>query len=67
LAISVRRKNEGILVQILAIGLSRQNNWGQGTKACIANGSTTGVTSLVTISAPVLEEVPELLSAGCST
>jgi hypothetical protein len=38
MAISMRRKRNGNLVQTLAIGVSRQKNWGQGTKACIVNG-----------------------------
>jgi hypothetical protein len=54
------------LVQTLAVCSSTQKNWGQGTKACLAQGSNHDVTWLVTISVPVLGEVPELLSGGCS-
>jgi hypothetical protein len=66
MAISIRRKNKGNLVQTLAVCSSTQKNWGQGTKACLAQGSNHDVTWLVTISVPVLGEVPELLSGGCS-
>jgi hypothetical protein len=42
MAISIR-KYQGNLVQTLAIGLSKENNWGKGTKVYLANGSNTGV------------------------
>jgi hypothetical protein len=50
MAISIRRKYQGNLMQTLAIGLSKEKNWGKGTKICLENGSNTGVAWLVTIS-----------------
>jgi hypothetical protein len=38
-SISMKRKNQGILVQTLAIDLHRQKNWVQRTEAFSANGS----------------------------
>jgi hypothetical protein len=52
MAISMRRENQGNLLQTLAVDLSRQNNWGQVTMVCIAKCSNHGVTCLVTISVP---------------
>jgi hypothetical protein len=37
------KENQVILVQTLAIGLSTQNNWGQGTKVCIVRQSQSQV------------------------
>jgi hypothetical protein len=38
-SISMKGKNQEILVQTMAIGLNTQINWVQGTKAFIANSS----------------------------
>jgi hypothetical protein len=67
IAISMRGKNHGILVQTLVIGLSKLQNWGHGTKLCILNGTKHRLPWLVTISALVLGEFPVLLSGWCST
>jgi hypothetical protein len=62
-----KKEHQGTLVYRVAIGLSRQKKWGQGTKVCNQTlVPTTGLAWLVITSVFVLGKVPEMLSGGCS-
>jgi hypothetical protein len=67
MVISMRRKTKGSWDTDIGYGLSRQKNWGKGTKVCILKQSQPQVRLDWSLSQFwFLGEVLELLSGGCS-